>query len=195
AEAKAKLTQQVKGGGGAGVPDATGVSAIQTVTDWRDENCAMCHQLVVDGLARVRGVGEGCPYTGINFWATMTRRAYYWSDVISDRLHVYSRRRAVAHGFLCVPFLAAGPGLLSGLRAALAGVASSAVYIGQAEPSSGGAHTGRRLACRRLRWARLVGCRSRGRPGLDQPAAVQEGGHRVRERAVRRQVQPALLPD
>uniref|UniRef100_A0A1I8I5C0 Cytochrome c domain-containing protein n=2 Tax=Macrostomum lignano TaxID=282301 RepID=A0A1I8I5C0_9PLAT len=110
-----------------------------TVTDWRDENCAMCHQLVVDGLARVRGVGEGCPYTGINFWATMTRRAYYWSDVISDRLHVYSRRRAVAHGFLCVPFLAAGPGLLSGLRAALAGVASSAVYIGQAEPSSGGA--------------------------------------------------------
>ncbi|PAA64332.1 hypothetical protein BOX15_Mlig018063g1, partial [Macrostomum lignano] len=51
AEAKAKLTQQVKGGGGAGVPDATGVSAIQTVTDWRDENCAMCHQLVVDGLA------------------------------------------------------------------------------------------------------------------------------------------------
>uniref|UniRef100_A0A1I8F2N9 BK_channel_a domain-containing protein n=1 Tax=Macrostomum lignano TaxID=282301 RepID=A0A1I8F2N9_9PLAT len=112
AEAKAKLTQQVKGGGGAGVPDATGVSAIQTVTDWRDENCAMCHQLVVDGLARVRGVGEGCPYTGINFWATMTRRAYYWSDVISDRLHVYSRRRAVAHGFLCVPFLAAGPGLL-----------------------------------------------------------------------------------
>uniref|UniRef100_A0A1I8F6S1 Casein kinase II subunit beta n=1 Tax=Macrostomum lignano TaxID=282301 RepID=A0A1I8F6S1_9PLAT len=95
--------------------------------------------------------------------------------------HVRSPRGR-RHGFLCVPFLAAGPGLLSGLRAALAGVASSAVYIGQAEPSSGGATLDGGSPAGASVGRGLSAAAVAARPGLDQPAAVQEGGHRESER-------------